>query len=97
MAFRFLTPTSSGVGAARSSPRRFRPTSTSNGQMRRFFLRAHLDEHTGDLAPIDLDVVGQFDRGFERKFVTDRLGNSFGCPKGESRGAGDVDLGSQQD
>ena len=67
------------------------------GQMRRFFLRAHLDEHTGDLAPIDLDVVGQFDRGFERKFVPDRLGNSFGCPNGESRGVGDVDLGSQQD
>ena len=65
--------------------------------MWRFFPRAHFDEHAGDFASINLDVVGQFDGCFERKFVLDRVGDGFRRPRGEPRGFVHVDLWPQQD
>src|SRR5260370_41641399 len=65
--------------------------------MWRFLLRAHLDEHARNLAPMNLDIVWQFDGCFERKFVLDQLRNSFGYPRRESGGIVHVDPGLQQD
>ena len=65
--------------------------------MWRLFLGAHFDEHAGNFASINLDVVGQFDGCFERKFVLDRVGDGFRRPRGELRGFVYVDLWAQQD
>ena len=65
--------------------------------MLRSFLRAHLNEYAGDLASIDVDVVGQLDGWLERKFLSNRVRHGSRRPRSEPGRFVDVDLRTQQD
>src|SRR5712671_1624641 len=65
--------------------------------MLRFVLRAHLNEHAGDLASINADVVGQLDGWLERKFLSNCVRHRFCRPRSESHRFVDIDLRTQQD
>jgi len=54
-----------------------------HGQVRRLVLRAHLYEHAGHLAPINLNVVGQFDRGLEPELDANHIRDGFDRPNRE--------------
>ena len=63
--------------------------------MLRSLLRAHLNENAGDLASINVDVVGQLDRWLERKFPSNRVRHGTRRPRGEPCRFMDVDLWTQ--
>src|SRR6266567_2442617 len=65
--------------------------------MLRSFLRAHLNEHAGDLASINVNVVGQLDGWLKRKFLSNRVRHGSRRPCSEPRRFVDVDLRTQQD
>jgi hypothetical protein len=56
---------------------------SDHGQVWRLVLCAHLHKHSGDLAPINLNVVRQFDRGFEAERDANYVRDSFDRPNRE--------------
>jgi hypothetical protein len=65
-----------------------------HSQMRRFLLRAHLHEHAGYFVPIELNVIGQLDRGLEAELDTNRVRDGFYRPNREPSRVAELDFGS---
>jgi len=67
---------------------------SDHSYVRRFVLRAHLHQHTGYFAPIQLNVVRRLDRGLEAEFGANHFRDRFGCPNRQAPRIDKLDLGS---
>jgi hypothetical protein len=70
---------------------------SDDSQVWRVVLRPHLHKYACYFAPINLNIVGQLDRGFETGLGANHVRDRFDRPNRKPPRVAELDLGTQQD